>query len=260
MLIAENILWLLVLIGIMILIHELGHYCVARYFDVRVETFSFGFGRRLFGIRRGETDFRISAIPFGGYVKMAGEQAGEEAADDPRSFQSKPRWQRLLIVFAGPFMNIILAVALLAGLFMFKYPKPLMADLVAVIGHVMPDSPAQKAGIREGDRIAKIDNIENPTWENIAIKELSSANRPLQIRVDRNGREFSTTVVPTLAEKVGVGYAGWAQQAEIQVAEVSPGLPAEKAGLRAGDLLWSANGQRIRSRFKLQVVIRASDG
>src|SRR5215203_2273128 len=105
--ILQNIWWLLVLIGVMILIHELGHYWVARYFDVRVEAFSFGFGPRLFGFRKGETDFRFSLILFGGYVKMAGEQPGEEpgAVTDPRSFAAKPRWQRLLILFAGPAMN-----------------------------------------------------------------------------------------------------------------------------------------------------------
>ncbi|MBX5495557.1 MAG: site-2 protease family protein, partial [Bryobacteraceae bacterium] len=98
----ENIWWLLVMIGVMILIHELGHYCAARFFDVKVDVFSFGFGPRLFGIRRGETDFRFSAILFGGYVKMAGEQPGEDTGNDPRSFLAKPRWQRLIIVFAGP--------------------------------------------------------------------------------------------------------------------------------------------------------------
>jgi len=98
----ENTLGLLVLIGVMILVHEFGHYWMARRFDVRIDVFSFGFGPRLCGFTRGETDFRISAIPFGGYVKMTGEQAGEENADDPRAFLSKPRWQRLAIAFAGP--------------------------------------------------------------------------------------------------------------------------------------------------------------
>src|SRR5580693_7619424 len=113
MLVIQNILWLLVLIGVMILIHEAGHFWAARFFDVKVETFSFGFGPRLFGFRRGETDFRFSAILFGGYVKMSGDQPGDEAAADPRSLLSKPRWQRLLITFAGPAINVVLAVVLL---------------------------------------------------------------------------------------------------------------------------------------------------
>lgn len=144
----EDTLWLLVLIGVMINIHELGHFWAARYFDVKVEAFSFGFGKRLFGFRRGETDYRFSLIPLGGYVKMAGEQATDDNITDPRSFLSKARWQRLIIAFAGPFMNILLAVGVLTGLYMVKYQKISDADMEAIIGHVMPDSAAAKAESR----------------------------------------------------------------------------------------------------------------
>src|ERR1700748_1009703 len=119
----QNFGWYLVLIGVMILVHELGHYWAARFFDVKVDTFSFGFGPRLFGFRRGETDFRFSAILFGGYVKMAGEQPRDESSDDPRSFLAKPRWQRMFIAFAGPAINIVLAVVLLTGLYMVEFQK-----------------------------------------------------------------------------------------------------------------------------------------
>src|SRR5262245_8477075 len=138
----QNVWWLLVLIGVMILIHELGHFWAARFFDVRVEAFSFGFGPRLFGFRRGEPDFRFSAILFGGYVKMSGEQPGEDTANDPRAFSSKPRWQRLIIAFAGPAMNIVLAVALLTGLFMVRYPRVANFNQPATIGYIQKDSPA----------------------------------------------------------------------------------------------------------------------
>src|SRR5580704_16666946 len=119
----ENLLWFLILIGVMINIHEAGHYFAARWFDVRIDAFSFGFGTRLFGLRRGETDFRVSLIPFGGYVKMAGELVGDENANDPRSFLSKARWQRLIIAFAGPFMNIVLAIAILTGMYMVEFTQ-----------------------------------------------------------------------------------------------------------------------------------------
>src|SRR6266436_5610194 len=136
--IAQNLWWFFVLIGVMILIHELGHYWAARFFDVRVDTFSFGFGPRLFGFKKGETDFRFSAILFGGYVKMTGEQPGDENASDPRSFLAHPRWQRMCIAFAGPAINIVLAVVLLTGLFMVRYPR-IPAPPNPVVGYVVRD-------------------------------------------------------------------------------------------------------------------------
>src|SRR5579872_1940049 len=145
-----DVLSLLVLIGVMIMIHEFGHFWAARHFDVKVEAFSLGFGPRLFGFKRGETDYRVSAILFGGYVKMAGEQVTDENTDDPRSFLAKPRWQRLIIAFAGPFMNMVLAVCILTGMYMVKFEKVSDADLEPIIGHVVTDSPAAKAGILDG--------------------------------------------------------------------------------------------------------------
>src|ERR1043166_7946296 len=251
MVFLQNVIWLLVLIGVMILIHELGHFWAARYFDVHVEIFSFGFGPRLFGFRRGETDYRFSAILFGGYVKMMGEQPGEEDADDPRGFMSKPKWQRLIIAFAGPFMNIVLAVGLLTGLFMVKFQKLAEPDQRGVIGHVTKDSAAAKAGLQEGDRIVAIQGEKNPTWDDITLKEIASAYHPLRITVERNGSQFQTAVTPILDDRSGVGYAGWSEKGEIQVGGLSPGMPAEKAGLKKGDLLLSVNGQAINSRFKL---------
>src|SRR5689334_20201644 len=202
---GEGILWLLVLIGVMITVHELGHFSAARFFDVKVEAFSFGFGPRLFGFRRGETDYRFWLLPIVGYVKMAGELAGDgnpasgsAFVDDPRSLPAKPRWQRLIIAGAGPFMNVVLAVGVLTGLYMVKYQKISDADLQAVIGHVMPDSPAAKAGIQDGDRIVALDGKKNPTWEDVGLKEVTSAYRPMHLTIERNGKRFDTTVTPAL--------------------------------------------------------------
>src|SRR6266446_5554670 len=185
MVFLQNIWWYLVLIGVMILVHELGHFWAARFFDVKVEAFSFGFGPRLFGFRRGETDYRFSLILFGGYVKMAGEQATDENIDDPRAFLAKPRWQRLIIAFAGPFMNIVLAVGLVTGLFMVKFQKLAEPDQRGVIGHVTKDSAAARAGLQEGDRIVAIDGEKNPTWDDITMKEIAGAYRPMRVTVER---------------------------------------------------------------------------
>jgi regulator of sigma E protease len=260
LLIGENVLWLLVLIGVMIMIHELGHFWAARFFDVKVEAFSFGFGPRLFGFRRGETDYRFSLVLFGGYVKMAGEQPSDEATQDPRSLLAKPRWQRLIIAFAGPFMNIVLAIGLLTGLYMIKFQKISDADMEAVIGHVMPDSPAAKAGIQDGDRIVKLDGKPDPTWEDIGLKELAGAYRPMYLTVERAGKRFDTTVTPTLSERSGVGFAGWDGRGQIQLGAVEANMPADKAGLKKGDLLISVNGQPIHSQFKFQEITKNSGG
>jgi regulator of sigma E protease len=256
----EDTLWLLVLIGVMINIHELGHFWAARYFDVRVEAFSFGFGKRLFGFRRGETDYRFSLIPLGGYVKMAGEQATDENINDPRSFLSKARWKRLIIAFAGPFMNIVLAVGVLTGLYMVKYQKVADSDMEAVIGHVMPDSPAAKAGIQDGDRIVALDGKKDPTWEDVGLKEVTSAYRPMYLTVDRNGKRFNTTVTPTLNDRLGVGFAGWDERGQIQLGSIEPGYPADKAGLKRGDLLVAVNAQPIHSQIKFQEITKSSNG
>lgn len=263
----EDVLWLLVLIGVMINIHELGHFWAARFFDVKVEAFSFGFGARLFGFRRGETDYRFSLLPIGGYVKMAGELAGDgnpasgsAFVDDPRSLPAKPRWQRLIIAAAGPFMNVVLAVGVLTGLYMVKFPKISDADLKPVIGHVMPDSPAAKAGVQDGDTIVGLEGRKNPTWEDIGVKEVTSAYRPMRITIERNGKRFDTTVTPVLNERIGVGFAGWDEHGQIQLGQVEAGYPAEKAGLKKGDLLMRVNGEPIHSQIKFQEITKNSQG
>jgi regulator of sigma E protease len=256
----QAVVGLLFLIGVMINIHELGHFWAARYFGVKVEAFSFGFGTRLFGFKRGDTDYRFSLIPLGGYVKMAGEQATDEDVDDPRGFLRKPRWQRLIIAFAGPFMNVVLAVGVLTGLYMVKFQKIPDSDLQAVIGHVMPDSPAAKAGIQDGDRIVVLDGKQNPTWEDVGMKEVESAYRPMHLTIERNGKHFDTTVTPNLSERTGVGFAGWDERGQIQLSEVQKGLPADKAGLKPGDLILMVNGQPMHSQIKFHEITEKSAG
>ncbi len=251
--------WLLVLIGVMILVHELGHFWAARAFDVKVDIFSFGFGPRLFGFKRGETDYRFSLFLFGGYVKMAGDQPSDEGAADPRGFLSKPRWQRLIIAFAGPFMNIVLAIGVLTGLFMVHFEK-IIDDNGALIGHVMPDSPAAKAGMQAGDKIVRMNGKENPDWEDIITTEIQAVAQPLTVTYERQGRRVSTSVTPVLDERSGLGDAGWEGQNQIQVGAVTEGMPAASAGLKKGDLLLTVNGVPIHSRFTLPEVIRKSEG
>jgi regulator of sigma E protease len=259
MVFLQNVWWFLVLIGVMILIHELGHFWAARLFDVRVDTFSFGFGPRLFGFRRGETDFRFSLVLFGGYVKMAGDQTGEENANDPRGLLAKPRWQRMIIAFAGPFMNILLAVAVLTGMFMIRFPKvPNPTD--PVIGYIAPNSAAAQAGLKEGDKIVQIDDTVDPTWEDVAIREIASAQHQIYVWVDRSGLRQRFIVTPALEAREGTGTAGWDLQNPVVVVDVIPGLDAAKVGLRPGDVLKAINGTPIRSIQMLLETIAANGG
>src|SRR5947209_14055956 len=191
------VLAMIIVLGFMILIHEFGHYAAAKFFKVRVEVFSIGFGTRLLGFKKGDTDYRISAIPLGGYVKMSGENPMDERSGDPAEFLSHPRWQRFIIAVAGPAMNILLAFGLLTGVYMVHYEYPVFLDQPPVISWIEKDSPAAKAGLQPGDRIVQVDGIQNPTWEQLEPKVELSPNQALPITVERAGQVLETTIVPT---------------------------------------------------------------
>src|SRR6202140_1128975 len=154
-----------VVLGIMVLVHEWGHFIVAKSYGVRVEIFSIGFGTRLWGYKRGDTDYRVSALPLGGYVKMAGDNPLEDRKGDPDEFLSKPRWQRVLIALAGPAMNIILSIVIFAGIYMLGSKQPAFLDRPMVVAGVLPDSAAQKAGLAAGDHIISVNGVRNQTWD-----------------------------------------------------------------------------------------------
>jgi regulator of sigma E protease len=231
-------------LGVLVFVHEFGHYAVAKLCGVRVETFSLGFGKRLWGFRRGETDYRISVLPLGGYVKMAGENPMEARTGDPGEFSSHPRWQRFLIAIAGPVMNILLAVVVLTVTYMFHHEFPAVFKSPVDVIFVNPGSPAEKAGIRPGDRIVKVENIQNPNWDQVLLRMAINPNQPVPVVLAREGHEVAVTVVPDVYGVNKMGDAGL--EPPVVAGTVEAGSPAEKADIRAGDVLLMVEDKPIR--------------
>jgi regulator of sigma E protease len=231
-----------VVLGFMILIHEFGHYAVAKLLGVRVEQFAIGFGKRLVGFRRGETDYRINAIPLGGYVKMSGENPMDERTGDPAEFMSHPRWHRFLIAIAGPSMNILLAIFLLTVVYMVHYEYPVFLDKPAVIEGVKHDSPAARAGLQPGDRIVKVEGIDNPTWEQLQPRVWLSPNQPLTVSIQRGDQTFQKTIVPQAVTTSEVGSAGWFPEDPVIVGQLEGNTPAATGGLKEGDRIVDLDG------------------
>jgi regulator of sigma E protease len=234
-----------VILGFMILIHEFGHYAVAKLLGVRVEQFAIGFGKRLLGFKRGETDYRINAIPLGGYVKMSGENPMDERTGDPAEFLSHPRWHRFLIAIAGPAMNILLAIGLLTGVYMVHFEYPLFLDKPAVISWVKHDSAAAQAGLQPGDRITRIDGVDNPTWDQVYPVVTLSPNQPLEVTVQRGEQSLHKTIVPKPVTTSEIGSAGWSPEQPVIVGDMEPEMPAAKAGIREGDKIVAMDGTAL---------------
>ena len=246
-------------LGFMILIHEFGHYAVAKWLGVRVEQFAIGFGKRLVGFRKGETDYRINAIPLGGYVKMSGENPMDQRTDDPREFLNHSRWHRFLIAIAGPAMNILLAIVLLTTVYMVHYEYPAVYDEPPVIGWVLSDTPAAKAGFEVGDRITRIDDVQHPTWEQIELKEALSPGQPLAVQVDRGGKLLDKTVVPEATGVDQIGFAGWApKESTVTITDMVSGMPAEKAGLKEGDQIIALDGKPVPALAEMVERLKVS--
>ena len=249
-----------VLLGILILVHEFGHFATAKLFGVRVEVFSIGFGKRLVGFTRGETDYRLSALPLGGYVKMSGENPMEwKGEGDPREFMSRPRWQRLLVAISGPTMNIGLAIALLTGVYMVHFSYPAFLEQPAVVGWVADKSPAAKAGILPGDRIVRLDGIANPTWEDVLPRVGMNAGQSLDLTIQRGNEVMHKTLVPE-GGLDQLGDAGWKEDQPNIITDLNPGMPAANAGMKAGDIITALDGQPVRSLPAIIQYLQDSKG
>ena len=248
-------------LGVIIVVHEAGHLLVAKAFDVRVLTFSVGFGRKLWSTQRGETEYRVSAIPLGGYVRLGGESIEEATGNDPREFLSKPRWQRILVYLAGPAMNVILAIAIFAGLFMVGIEAGNPTTMPSVIGVIEPGSSGAAAGFQKGDVILAVAGKPVENWMQVIIELTTRGGKPVPIKFKRDKQVMEATVTPTPDPRDGNGdTAGLYPVIRPQVSMVESGKPAEKAGFRTGDELRAVAGHPVLDRDSFIKAIEARPG
>jgi len=248
-----------IVLGIMIFVHEWGHFAAAKLCGVRVDVFSLGFGPRLFGVKRGDTDYRISALPFGGYVRMAGDNPLEERTGAGYEFLSRPRWQRVIIAVAGPAMNFVLALVILWGIFWrLGIPSPVFEHQTADVVAVPQTMPA--TGVQPGDRIIAVNGVTTPTWKKVYSEyEKAKPGSPITIAVLRSGA--NQIVTATVPEHPGLqdnlfGYPPLA----VVIAEVDAGTPADRAGLKPGDTIIAMNGKPVVTWPQLVEGVHQSGG
>jgi regulator of sigma E protease len=248
-----------IVLGIMIFVHEWGHFMAAKLCGVRVDVFSLGFGPRLFGVKRGDTDYRISALPFGGYVRMAGDNPLEERTGAGYEFLSRPRWQRVIIAIAGPMMNFVLALVILWGIFWrLGIPSPVFehqsADVVAVPQTMSP------TGVQPGDRIIAVNGVPTPTWKKVYSEyEQAKPGSQITIAVSRSGANQIITATTPEHLATPDNLFGYPPLAAV-IAEVDAGTPADRAGLKPGDTVIAMNGKPVITWQQLVEGVHQSGG
>lgn len=230
--------------GILVFIHEFGHFFMAKLNKVKVEVFSWGYGKRLFGIKKGETDYRVSLIPVGGYVKLSGEEAFDEPEKlKPHDFMAKKRWQRFLILVMGSVMNIILAVVLFAVINMVGVTVPQYQEETPVIGYIEPGSPADEADIKVDDVILSINGKKTDTWNDVDLYVGTKPERTIRVEVKRDSEIMEIKLETESRTELEMGYAGFFPKTLTQVQMVYPHSPAEKGGLKPNDVILSLDGK-----------------
>jgi regulator of sigma E protease len=259
-----TILAFLFVLGVLVFVHELGHFLVARWHGVRVHTFSLGFGPKLFSFRRGDTEYCVSVVPLGGYVKLAGENAIEEEPNgttDPLAsdqFMAKSKWVRFQVYVAGPVMNILLAIVVAAIVLSRGADIPLYRSGPPVIGSVETGKPAETAGLRVGDLVVSMDGVPMSTWDEFEMAVVPKAGRELTLVANRHGERVSVRVTPVATGSYEMGDLGIGPVLRPQITQVNPGSPAEQAGLERADVLLAVNGTRDLPHEEIIERIRAS--
>jgi regulator of sigma E protease len=253
--VVTTILAFLFVLGVLVFVHELGHFLAARRIGVRVLTFSLGFGPKLLTMRRGDTEYCISAVPLGGYVKMAGETAEDPRSGAPDEFLSKTKWQRFQVLIMGPVMNLVLAVLVLAIVFGQGAERAVYLEQPPVVGSVAEGSAAAQAGIRRGDRIVNVAGEDVSTWRDLDFSIGTRPGREIPVTFDRDGDRQTVAVKVAAEGDYQIGDIGVVPDAVPAVHALEPGEPAERAGVKPGDVLLAVNGEPIRVAEELRPAI-----
>lgn len=256
-----------IVLGIMVLVHEFGHFAAAKLCKVRVETFAIGFGRKLFGFVSGGTSYQINLLPLGGYVKMAGELPGETVhSDDPGEFQNHPRWQRAIITLAGPIANFILSLGLMTGLFMAHHEIEDFYDQPVIADYVQPNTPAARTGIQPGDQVLRIDKVNNPHWDDVENWAQVSATHATPFSFLHNGARVDSTLDIAWQGRKNfdptrdLGLIPRMQETPVQVSRLEPGMPAAAAGLQPADYVVAIDGRQLHSVSALLAYLQDQGG
>ncbi len=244
-------------LGVLIFVHELGHFLAAKRVGIRVLKFQLGFNPTIWSIRRGDTEYGIGALPLGGYVKMAGESPEEERTGAPDEFMSKTKWQRFFVLVMGPVMNLLLAVVVTAGVLYHGTEVPVFLDQPPVVGAVEDGSPAAQAGIRPGDLLTSVAGRSVSTWEQFSIAVGARPNREVDVDFERGGRRLSRTMTPVSdkSSEFPIGEIGVLPDVHPHLASISPGEAAERAGLEAGDVVLAIDGKPINFSGQLRDAV-----
>jgi regulator of sigma E protease len=256
------------ILGSAVILHEFGHFIVAKMLGIRVETFSVGFGKRLWGRKWGTTDYRLSLIPLGGYVKLGGddsnagiEDGGAEEIPTKERFDLRPRWQKFLVGVAGPVMNVLTALAIpFVGAMTVGVPA-----LTPVVSQVEQGGAAETAGLKPGDRIVSFDGESEPTWRWMNVAATVKRTQQLPIVVDRNGERMTLSISPKVVQEEGheIGDLGFQPDLGVQPVVVDrtiAGSPAEETGLKQGDRVVSLDGEPARNTGQIREYISKHPG
>jgi regulator of sigma E protease len=253
----------IVMLGILVFVHEFGHFCVAKWCGVKVLKFSLGFGPKLFSKQWGETEYLICIVPLGGYVQMLGEGGGEqgEAAelipeDEERSFARQPVGRRMAIVGAGPFMNLVLPFLILPIAYLIGVNLPAYLDQPACIGYVVADSEGEFRGFKSGDCVRRIGDTSIATWEAVGPALINHAGTPLRVIVERGGDLVELTLPIDHGALEGLQAIGLLPRQDAVIGSLAPNMPAAEAGLQVGDLILAIGKQPVASWYDLRIMIQ----